>query len=160
MKQDLFVADYSNQQHADQILFLMDSYAQDPMGGGSGLTDFCKQNLVTTLAGYPTAFTVLCTVGGAPAGLINCFESISTFACKPLINIHDVTVAPEYRRQGVSTRMLEKVEEIARERDCCKLTLEVLEGNHGAKLSYERFGFSGYELDPEAGQAMFWDKKL
>ncbi len=45
-------------------------------------------------------------------------------------------------------------------RDCCKLTLEVLEGNHIAQAAYTKFGFSGYELDPEMGRALFWEKKL
>ena len=56
--------------------------------------------------------------------------------------------------------MLEKVEQIAIERGCCKLTLEVLEGNQAAQNSYQKFGFSAYELDPEMGRALFWDKKL
>jgi len=54
--------------------------------------------------------------------------------------------------------MLHEVEKIAKERGCCKLTLEVLEGNCSAKKSYEKFGFSGYELDSEVGKALFWQK--
>lgn len=56
--------------------------------------------------------------------------------------------------------MLEKVEEIARSKDCCKVTLEVLSNNEVAKSAYRKFGFSGYELDPEAGFALFWQKSL
>ena len=54
----------------------------------------------------------------------------------------------------------EKVEEIAISKGCCKLTLEVLSGNAVAKASYEKFGFSGYELDPKVGNALFWQKSL
>ena len=53
-----------------------------------------------------------------------------------------------------------KVEEIARENNCCKLTLEVLSANYSAKRSYENFGFSAYELNPSMGQALFWQKHL
>ena len=56
--------------------------------------------------------------------------------------------------------MLEKVEEAARERGCCKLTLEVLERNHAAQNAYRRFGFAPYELSSETGRAMFWEKTL
>jgi ribosomal protein S18 acetylase RimI-like enzyme len=93
-------------------------------------------------------------------GLINCFEGFSTFKCKPLVNIHDVVVIDGYRGQGVSQRMMDKVEEIARQRGCCKLTLEVLEGNKPAQRAYLRYGFSGYQLDPETGHALFWEKYL
>ena len=48
----------------------------------------------------------------------------------------------------------------ARERGCCKLTLEVLTGNQVALNSYVRFGFANYQLDPSAGQAMLMQKWL
>lgn len=130
------------------------------MGGGEPLTESVKQNLVESLSNIPHAFSVLATVDEKPAGLINCFEGFSTFKCEPLVNIHDVTVVPEYRGLGISQKMLEKVEQIARTRDCCKLTLEVLSNNQAAKSAYSKFGFSDYELDPEAGTALFWQKSL
>lgn len=34
----------------------------------------------------------------------------------------------------------------------CKLTLEVLEDNHGAVKRYERVSFAGYQLDSAMGQ--------
>jgi ribosomal protein S18 acetylase RimI-like enzyme len=48
--------------------------------------------------------------------------------------------------------MLALVEAIAVERGCCKLTLEVLEGNHPARALYRTLGFAGYALDPATGQ--------
>lgn len=37
-------------------------------------------------------FSVLAFDADQPVGLINAIEGFSTFACKPLINIHDVIV--------------------------------------------------------------------
>jgi ribosomal protein S18 acetylase RimI-like enzyme len=105
-------------------------------------------------------FSLLCYVDGQPAGLCNCVEGFSTFKAKPLVNIHDIAVAPRYRGLGISHRLLEKTEAIARERGCCKLTLEVLQGNEVAQNSYRSFGFTGYELDAALGQALFWEKPL
>ncbi len=152
--------DYTNQRHGQEIIELMSEYAQDPMGGEKDLSNEVKQNLVASLAKIPKAFSVIAYVDEQPAGLINCFEGFSTFVCQPLINIHDVIVSSDYRGQGISSLMLEKVEQIAIERGCCKLTLEVLEGNKTAQNSYQKFGFSAYELDPEVGRALFWEKKL
>ena len=56
--------------------------------------------------------------------------------------------------------MLQKVEAIAIDKGCCKITLEVLSNNNPAKSSYKKYGFSDYQLDPEAGTALFWQKKL
>lgn len=77
-----------------------------------------------------------------------------------MINIHDITVDSEFRGLGLSLQLLDKVEQIAKQRGCCKLVLEVLEGNLVAKNAYTKFGFDGYQLDPSIGNALFWQKLL
>jgi ribosomal protein S18 acetylase RimI-like enzyme len=69
-------------------------------------------------------------------------------------------VSDKFRGHSISQKMLEKVEGIAKQKGCCKITLEVLSGNQVAKNAYLKFGFDGYELDPSAGNALFWQKKL
>ncbi|MBF9000279.1 MULTISPECIES: GNAT family N-acetyltransferase [Vibrio] len=160
MSTEIIIADYTKPAHAEAIVSLMVQYAADPMGGGSTLSKYVQENLVAELSRVPNAFSVLAFVDGIPAGLINCLQGFSTFKCKPLINIHDVVVGAEFRGQGLSQGLLAKVEEVAKERGCCKLTLEVLSGNDAAKQTYQKFGFAGYELDPEAGHALFWQKEF
>ena len=92
--------------------------------------------------------------------MLTAFEGFSTFNCKPLLNIHDVAVLKEYRGKGVSRSLFNEIETIAKQSNCCKLTLEVLEGNIPAKKAYEKFGFSGYELEPAMGKALFWEKMI
>ena len=153
-------ADYANPAHADALVMLLDAYAQDPMGGGHGLSEFAKTNLVPSLASRPQAYSVLAFVGDHPAGLVNCIEGFSTFACRPLVNVHDVAVLLPYRGQGIAEKMLALAEVVARERGACKLTLEVLAGNTGAARLYERVGFAAYQLDPAMGQARFMQKRM
>jgi len=160
MKIDVFTLNYQDPQQTQDMLFLLDNYALDPMGGSTALSQSVKDNLVTELAKLPHAFSVICYVDDKPAGLINCFEAFSTFKCKPLINIHDVVVSVEYRGLGLSQKMMQHVEHIAIKKGCCKVTLEVLEGNQVAKNAYLKFGFTGYELDPKIGKALFWEKPL
>lgn len=157
---DVILADYKNPQHADDIVDLLDCYAKDPMGGGKPLPDTTKDALVEELAKRPYAFAVLVYIEGKAVGLANCFEGFSTFKAKPLVNIHDIIVHPGARGKGVSQALLNKVEEIAREREACKITLEVLSGNKVAQNAYVKFGFKNYELDPEKGHALFWEKPL
>lgn len=157
---EIIQADYSDPAHSTALIMLLDEYARDPMGGGQGLSEQVKSDLIDTLADTPGAFSVLAFVDQKPTGLVNCFQSLSTFKCKPLINIHDVIVSGSFRGHNISQGMLEAVEAIARQRGCCKLTLEVLDGNEPAKNAYIKFGFSGYELDPRQGKALFWEKEL
>ena len=160
MNIEIIIADYHNPAHAADLVEMLNHYATDPMGGAEPLCDHTKANLANELAKRPHAFSVLAYVDGKPAGLANCIEGFSTFKCKPLVNIHDIAVAKDFRGLGLSTKMMEKVEQTARERGCCKITLEVLEGNEVAKSAYAKFGFEGYELDPAMGKALFWEKPL
>ena len=160
MNIEILQADYGNAEHAQALVRLLDMYARDAMGGGHGLSEQVKQALVPELARRPHAFSVLAFVDGEAAGLVNCFEGFSTFACKPLINIHDVAVADAYRRRGIAQQMMRYVEHIARERGCCKLTLEVLQGNRNAQQMYGKLGYAGYQLDAATGAALFWQKGL
>lgn len=156
----ILLADYANPVHGAALVALLDAYAQDPMGGAHALSDFAKDHLVAALAARPQAYSVLAFDGDTPVGLVNCIEGFSTFACKPLVNIHDVAVLASHRGQRVAEKMLTLAEMIARERGACKLTLEVLQGNRGADRLYRRVGFSNYELDPAMGQAQFMQKWL
>lgn len=153
-------ADLSNPSHAEALVFLLNEYAKDEMGGKTPLSDFAKQNLVPTLQKRPGIHVILAYIESKPVGLTICLEGFSTFACKPLLNIHDIVVLAEYRGRGISKQLLSKAEEIALRLGCCKLTLEVLEGNTIAQAAYRACGFAGYELDPKNGKALFWQKKL
>jgi len=160
MTTEIRLADYLNTKDADALSMLLNAYATDPMGGGEPLSPEVQKSLASKLAEIDGAFSVLAWVDDKPAGLINCFMAFSTFKCKPIVNIHDVAVMSEFRGLGLSRLMMAKVEEIARERGCCKLTLEVLEGNTLAQAAYRNYGFSGYELDEAHGKALFWEMPL
>ena len=159
-------ADYADPLHAAALVSVLDAYAQDPMGGGEALSDFAKAHLVAALSARPQAYSVLAfaqTQGDAlerPVGLVNCIEGFSTFACPPLVNVHEVAVLSDSRGQGVGEKMLVLAEAIARERGACKMTLEVLQGNASAARLYRRVGFDHYQLDPSMGQAQFMQKWL
>lgn len=142
------------------LVDLLDAYAQDPMGGGEPLGDYARRHLPQALAQMPHAFSVLAFCDGVPAGLANCFEGFSTFACRPLVNVHDFTVLPEWRGRGIAKGLMAFVEVEARRRGACKITLEVLEGNRIAFQLYQRMGFANYQLDPQLGHAKFLQKYL
>lgn len=157
---DIVRADYANPAHAAALVELLDHYARDPAGGGQPLSEFARANLVAALATRPFVFSVLAFEGPAAVGLVNAIEGFSTFACAPLVNVHDVVVRDTHRGRGIATRMLAEVERIARTRGACKLTLEVLAGNRSARALYEKLGFDDYRLHPSMGEARFMQKWL
>ena len=154
------LADYANPRDAADLVELLDGYARDPMGGGAPLSDEAREWIVPGLAGTPGAFSLIARVDGEAVGLANCFTAYSTFAAAPLVNVHDIAVRPDRRGRGFGKALLLAVEAEARARGACKVTLEVLSGNARAKALYVALGYGDYQLDPEAGHALFWQKKL
>jgi GNAT superfamily N-acetyltransferase len=152
--------DLQNEAISAVWLDLLDYYARDPMGGGTGLSDFAKANLVGELKTLPTFHGALAFAGDEAVGLINCFAGFSTFAARPLLNIHDIVVRDDRRGQGIGQALLHWAEQRARQLGCCKLTLEVLSNNAKAMASYELAGFASYVLDPQAGHALFLQKYI
>ncbi len=146
--------------HRLALVTLLDEYASGAEGGGTPLPAAVKQALPAMLAGRPNYLGFLALAGTRPAGLANCFEGVSTFRAAPLINVHDLIVSAPFRRRGVGTALLAAVEAAARSRGCCKITLEVLEGNARAIAAYRKAGFAGYQLDPQLGRAVFLEKKF
>ncbi|MEE4452014.1 GNAT family N-acetyltransferase [Novosphingobium resinovorum] len=153
-------ADFADPADAAAIVAMLDVYARDPMGGGEPLSDDVRERLVPALAQVPGAFVLLARIDGEAVGIANCFTGFSTFAARPLVNIHDIAVAPGHRGKGIARALFAAIEAEARARGACKITLEVLSGNQRAKELYASLGYGDYQLDPETGHALFWQKRL
>lgn len=159
------LADWNSEADCEAVVALLQAYALHPMGGAEPLSDYAVKNLPRTMAQMPGAFSVLAwhtddNGNRSAVALANCFTTLSTFACKPLINIHDLYVADSVRGTGTGQAILSYIENEARSRGCCKVTLEVLTGNTQATSAYERFGFVPYELDDKTGHALFMQKNI
>ena len=154
------LVDYQDPQQMALLIQQLGAYAMDDMGGGEDLPEEVKQRLLTDLPQQQQNFSFLAWVGDECAGMTNCLWGYSTFAAMPLVNIHDLGVQKEYRGMGISTALLQAVENYARTKNACKVTLEVLGNNDIAKASYNKFGFKVYELAEGAGKAEFWQKYL
>lgn len=153
-------ADFADPADGAAVVAVLDAYARDPMGGGKPLPADVRERLVPAMARVPGAFALLARVEGEAVGLATCFMGFSTFAAAPLVNIHDVSVIPSHRGRGVARALFAAVEDEARRRGAVKVTLEVLSGNTRAKELYASLGYGDFQLDPEAGTALFWQKRL
>jgi ribosomal protein S18 acetylase RimI-like enzyme len=153
-------ADLSLAPHKEAVLAMVDAYSRDPMGNGKPLDSDVRARLIRGLQEHPTTLIYLAFDEDNPVGAALCFIGFSTFAAKPLINIHDFVVLPAVRGKGVGRRLLEAVEKKAREFGCCKLTLEVMDNNHQALRMYQAAGFVRYALQEESGTAIFMSKPL
>lgn len=139
----------SDSLHRKEYLFLVaeveepdgDSEVTDPEGGSEGAETQTtqKRTAATRIAGYLGARTVL-----------------------DEMEIANVAVFPEYRKQGVGEAMLTELLSIAGEMDLFGVTLEVRVGNAPAIHLYEKLGFTregirpGFYSKPVEDALIFW----
>jgi GNAT superfamily N-acetyltransferase len=88
----------------------------------------------------PYAETLLVEEDGNAIGFALFFHNFSTFLAKPGIYLEDLFVVPEQRGRGVGRALLERLAQIAVERDCGRLEWAVLDWNRDAIAFYERLG--------------------
>lgn len=151
-------ANLDDPRHQRAVLDLIAGYAGSPTGGGTPLSEDVRARLVPELRRQGHRLVLLAEADGEMVGIAVCFRGFSTFHARPLLNIHDLAVRPDYQRQGVGRRLLAEVEQRARQLGCCRVTLEVLASNTVARRLYRSLGFRG-EAE-ESDRNFFLIKKL
>jgi GNAT superfamily N-acetyltransferase len=86
------------------------------------------------------AETLIAEEGGSPVGFALFFHNFSTFLAKPGIYLEDLFVVPEQRGHGIGRALLQRLAQIAVERECGRLEWAVLDWNRDAIGFYERLG--------------------
>ena len=141
--------------HAKNFLRLTAAYMADPMGEVEPWNEDQKNTLVRDMKDHPSALILFAKADNEYVGICTCFYAYSTFLAKPLINIHDLYVDSTYRGNGVAKKLIQYLEEIAIQKGCGKITLEVRKDNLNARDLYKNQGFT------EAPHSMFfWIKYL
>ena len=153
-------ADLGRRDHQQAVVALLNAYAKDPMGNGKALSNKVRRGLIPGLQRHPTTIIYLAFQNKNAVGIATCFGGFSTFAARPLINIHDFYVIPECRGQKIGHMILAAIEQKASAAGCCKVTLEVQQNNHRAQRIYEAAGFSRSVYVEAAGGALFLSKPL
>lgn len=156
MKEVSFVCcDFENPDHLQALADLLNHYMEDPMGNHPPLSKREQLRLVDGLANHPTAFVLFVSLNDAYAGMVTCFELFSTFQVRPYLYIHDIVVHRSFRGMGLGKLLMSKLVETAKEKNHCKITLEVRSDNVIAQQLYQRMDFKPCKPD-----MYFWTKPL
>jgi ribosomal protein S18 acetylase RimI-like enzyme len=147
--------DLTDPVHRHELIRLLDSYMQDDMGNGAPMPGELAPKILEGLQNYPGYLGFFAVVDGQFAALANCNKNFSTFQAKPLINIHDFVVRPDFRGKGVGKFLLDSMAEFAKEHGFCRINLEVRHDNLNAQKLYQKAGYA------ECHEPMyFWEKLL
>ena len=83
---------------------------------------------------------LVASVAGETVGFALFFHNFSTFLGKPGVYLEDLFVRPAYRGQGLGKALLQRVAQIAVERDCGRMEWSVLDWNEPSIRFYESLG--------------------
>lgn len=145
----------NNEDHCKQLIQLLDAYMQDEMGNGSPMPDELAPKILEGLKNYSGYLGFFAVVNGTYAALANCNKNFSSFKAKPLINIHDFVVLPDFRGKGVGRFLLDSIANFGKENGYCRINLEVRHDNSNAQKLYQKDGYA--ECLPPM---YFWEKNL
>ncbi len=142
-------------EHCQELLKLLDIYMQDEMGQSSPMPKALAPKIIEGLKQHSAYLGFFACIDGQYAALANCNLNFSTFQAKPLINIHDFIVSPQFRNQGAGHFLLTRISAFAKQEGYCRITLEVRNDNIKAQNLYKKVGFT------ECNTPMhFWQKTI
>ncbi len=81
---------------------------------------------------HPAAEVLLCEVDGRPVGFALFFHNYSTFLGRAGIYLEDLFVEPDFRGRGFGRALMQRVAQLAVQRNCCRLEWAVLDWNRPA----------------------------
>ena len=147
--------DFENPKHLSALAELLNMYMVDPMGDAPILNKIHQLRLVDGLSNHPSSLVLFEFLDEEIVAIAVCFINFSTFKVKSYLNVHDFFVHPEYRAKGLGNKLMQELISISKERNYCKITLEVREDNSTAQSIYKKYGFD--ECEPNM---YFWTKNL
>lgn len=153
-KPDFVKVDLEKPEHRKALINLLDTYMQDEMGTRKTMPVELGPNIIEGLKNHPAYLGFFARVENEYAALANCNLNFSTWQAKPLINIHDFIVSPDFRKKGIGEFLLSEIEKYAVENGCCRINLEVRHDNVKAQNLYRKVGFA--ECKPPN---YFWEKR-
>jgi GNAT superfamily N-acetyltransferase len=89
---------------------------------------------------HPTCECLIGEIDGRPVGFALFFHNFSTFLCRKGLYLEDLFVRPEARGAGLGKLLLQRLAQIAVERECGRFEWSVLDWNVDAQAFYQRMG--------------------
>lgn len=91
---------------------------------------------------HGTSIVFLARVDGDAAGFVQLFPSFNTVRLRPALILEDLFVAPDARRAGIASALLDAALGYARETGAAVMFLETAYTNTAAQALYERSGWT------------------
>ncbi|MFV0478742.1 MAG: GNAT family N-acetyltransferase [Parahaliea sp.] len=105
---------------------------------------------------HPSVWAILAEFNGEVSGFALYFLNFSTWTGRHGLYLEDLYVSPQYRGYGIGKALLQRLAQIAVERNCARFEWNVLDWNTPAIAFYQSVGaqplseWTGYRLSGDA----------
>lgn len=99
-----------------------------------------RERLETILREHPHYQLIGAFAEGALVGVCGAWIATKIW-CGSYLEIDNLVIHPDYRSGGIGSRLIARLEQLARERDCKILVLDSYTSNHASHRLYHRLGF-------------------
>jgi len=82
-----------------------------------------------------------------PCGFLYAYTLESINSVKPKMFLYSIDVFPEFQSKGIGTRMIEKLKDISKDKNCSEIFVFTNDSNNKAKRLYEKTGGNRENLD-------------
>jgi GNAT superfamily N-acetyltransferase len=90
----------------------------------------------------PHVEVLIAEADGRCVGLAVVYAAYSSWSGAPALMIHDLFVEDGARRSGVGRTLIAAAAKVAEVRGCCRMDVNVLNWNKGARVFYSSLGFN------------------
>ena len=160
LKLEVIPADLGDTVQCGHIIRLLDLLAQDACSGGAPLPAKARENIISEFYVRPFIRTFIAYANERCVGLCVVIESFNTFACAPVVTIHNLFVQHDWRSRGIGMLLLRSAATLARNIGACKLQCDVMSRNGVAKGLFSKCGFEPFVIDDSTGSAESWHLNL
>jgi ribosomal protein S18 acetylase RimI-like enzyme len=132
-----------------QLLYDFNAEFEDYTPGVDVLTERARDFIAREAATF-------LLIGSPPIGIAELRFRDSLFTGKPVVYLEEFYVAPDERDRGLGKALLERVIELARERDAGGIELGTAVSDEAARHVYESFGFTNEEKPGDPSTRMLY----
>ena len=94
---------------------------------------------------HPRFEVLLAEAESHACGLLIYYQAYSSWAAAPTMMVHDLFVETTFRQCGAGRTLMAAAARLAAARGCCRMDVNVLAWNDGARRFYAALGFSPLE---------------
>ena len=138
---DFEICDFANPMHCARLCEMVDCNITESSGDNKPLTNDQKLVLLDGLESLPSSIVIFAVDNKEIIGYATAFINFSSLTASAVMNISELYIEQNYRNKGWAVKMIEKLIDMAKYKDCNRISIEINKNDAEVQHIYSGFGF-------------------